>query len=252
MTNDTTRRAFLGAGAATLASAVPAVALASTPDVSSELQALVARIREAAAQADAAADAYEAAVRAMGRTPDPERPAALYVHHKDWNMGLPHPVTPSDWRPGDPIPYDCGTVAKLRAEPRTRPDYSAAGAHDGSVTMLPRLPDPQAQARADEIVSAWDGWWGALMARREAFDLPRLGEAEETAVRLHGAALSALAAMPARTLPAAVLKARVLADMLGDGFDVWAGEEVDDFPEALARSLVRDLARLDLAQAAPH
>lgn len=250
MTMHTTRRALLGAGAATLAAAAPAVALgatSATPSVPPELQAIVARVREAGAQADAAADALSAALEAMDATGGAERPAALYVKDDDALLPIPAPCTPRGWRPDDPLAYTEREVETMRFYLYQSSVMMVVRGHCvGSGYLDLAVQEHRARVRATEIVTARDAWLDAMRALDEAFAIPRLEAAERGAISLHRAALASLAAMSVQTLPAAAIKARVLADFIGDGFDAWASEEVDDPSEALARSIVRDLARLDV------
>ncbi|MRI57696.1 hypothetical protein D8770_27915 [Methylobacterium sp. DB1607] len=188
-------------------------------------------------------DAAEAAYRAACRRADeieaaivlPEKPDAIYVAEGDRALGLEaYAKERHDGRRWYIVP------------PAYSPRHGLRRAHfryvDVPATPLDRLPEhsviarrvpwPEAQARADEIVAAYDGW----VAERDRIDVESgLAAANEAADAL-GEQLSDIEAeiedAIARTLGGLRVKARMARR------DLNVGQQIN---EALHESLIRDL-----------
>ncbi|TNC05120.1 hypothetical protein FF100_36145 [Methylobacterium terricola] len=111
-------------------------------------------------------------------------------------------------------------------------------------------PDPQAQARGDEIVAAWDAWQAETAAARQAVGLPPLLASRNAAIERRDKALAHTHETPARSLADLVLKARITSAVC-DGLslrpadrDLWP-----DADEAMPFAITADLLALSGARA---
>jgi hypothetical protein len=241
------RRAVLaGLGAALPAAAAGAPALAA-PEPEAELLAAVARFREADA---AHVAAVEATLEAQARYEEPDLPEALYGQNWDMPYGLPSCVW--DEKAGGFV-YTADAIERMRGVRQMRRVQRAPtpeeversnGAIDPEYDVITfRRPWPEAQARADEIVAAWD-WFIAERERQgEISGLTAALQSEKAAFEAWQAAARAVAAARVTTLQGAALKAQA-AGLYRDG-DVEAIEEsiaaARSYADKVALSLFRAL-----------
>jgi hypothetical protein len=129
------------------------VAASSPPDA--ELRALVDQFVAAQKRCD---DWYHRADMLSGYCKQEPVPKALFWQKSDKELGLPGPY---EGRPDETSAYDLPrSVEKLRGE--TWWLTSVEWGEDGNWMTLKQFrkaPSPEARARADEIISAFDGWW---------------------------------------------------------------------------------------------
>ncbi|MBM0206897.1 hypothetical protein JNW90_30760 [Micromonospora sp. STR1s_5] len=110
-----------------------------------------------------------------------------------------------------------------------------------------REPWPEAQARADEIVTAWDAWNAEVRRRRHASGRTAADEAHDQAMRAYQDARTALMLTPARTISGVMAKAAVVMSMYEDSEEDFEDEMRDEnttFNFQLSLSLARDLHAL--------
>ena len=241
MTFHLSRRALLAASAGSLAgpSATVAPVLASTERADVELIALGRRWQPLA---DACHAAMDRTWEAEERVVHPEPPEALFLRRGDLPLGLgTHELR------GDRFWYG-KRIADLRTKPRTRQSWSLP--EDGSDDVLPRwVPDPLAQARADEIVAAWDQWHAERKAVEDAAGLTAAQAEENRCDEVERAVRLRILSTPARTIEGLIVKARVAAwcnsspEAVQDNTrEAIAAEDISD--DALAWGLVSDLLQL--------
>jgi hypothetical protein len=60
----------------------------------------------------------------------------------------------------------CKAIEELRSTPRTRQDWANTTGDNKTGILAGRKPDPEAQTRADDIVSAWERHRSDAMAAR--------------------------------------------------------------------------------------
>lgn len=236
MSRPTSRRAILGALATAPVVSVPVLAAlpaaAGEPHPDAALLALGARF-------EAAETAYRAACRRAEEIEAaivlPEKPAAIYVAEGDRALRLENYATERDdgrfWYIVPPAHAERQGLRRAHFRNRERPAIPAdrLPAHS---TVVERVPWPEAQARADEIVSAYEAW----VAERDRIDVESGLEAANRASDALGEELSDIEAAiedaTARTLDGLRVKARMARRDLGQGFQI---------NEALYESLIRDL-----------
>jgi hypothetical protein len=144
-------------------------------------------------------------------------------------------------------------IEHLRNVPQTLQDFRNCIEVDderGKSVLIGRKLDPKAQARANEIVAAWDAWQAELLQARitsgekDATDRYIALSDEEDALLLQ------IIAMPATTLAGALAKARcaMLECAYRDGFEKQIEAQMADeggpTSEALCTAIARDLLRM--------
>ena len=241
------RRTMLTAGTAALATAgtvaLPAIASVE-PDRSAFAEAFAVYMA-ASAENDAAQAAEEAAaerLEAMGDYPD--IPEAVWFREGDFTeLRLP---TPKGRHGPDGVDfYDARQCADFRARPRTKavpyphPDMPPPN------MVVRQEPWPEAQARADEIVAAWDAYEAECDRLRRESGLEAAGERWSAAVKARLAAAVALFHVPAFTLDDMKAKAAIVLGMY-EGIEDYEAEALRDGSDAtlLSASIIRDLANL--------
>jgi hypothetical protein len=211
MSNEQTilsRRAVLGASVAVLgcATAVAVPALAEV-NADAELLEIGKRWEAAAAQVDAHdIHLMEASQRYSALMPkDP--PEALFFRSSDDALALP----------------------------RTRSRYSGPGSRwwyrENIEQYRATFPEPSAQARADEIVAAYDQWWAEIDRANEVSGMKAAEAKEEQLFKIESELRTAIMRTPARTMEGALLKARA---------SVWCSGGVRELEEELATTSCYD------------
>jgi hypothetical protein len=182
----------------------------------------------------------------------PDRPVALYVQKIDWTLHMPYGRgdTFETVRDGKrAFAYTQQAVEELRSMPRTRADFTKLTGDKKTGWTPGRKPDPKAQARADEIVAAWDEYTAAL---REARERSGYAEAREAVFDLAGELKELeerIAGIPATTPQGLLFKAKMVAfDPAFDGLD----EQIENALQArestghfMGLSLVRDILHMN-------
>lgn len=183
----------------------------------------------------AAEDDYEArcdaALAAM-----PERPASLTFREADARFNLRREHCHPAAMEGSSV--QIGDVEWMSRRPLTheikrpvRPGERAWHDHPGHVLEV--VPFPEAQARADEIVAAWEAWAAAQQAIDEAHGLPEAEARCSPAYAAVKSALDRLAALPARTVDGMHIKLRAFQDAVPHMRGA-------NWGELMLRSLMRD------------
>jgi hypothetical protein len=106
----------------------------------------------------------------------PEFPATLTKTEQDWEFGLcarPNHAAAKT--------YDRDLVEQLRRKPIVRGVQQPAPERGENRTRTTLEPWPEAQARADEIVAAWDKYLAALRTAREQSGFEKADEAAREA-----------------------------------------------------------------------
>lgn len=237
MSRTTSRRAILGALAATPVAAIPALAAlpAGADEAHPDAALLLLGVRFDAAEAaySAACDRAEA-IRAV--IVFPERPAAVYAAEGDRALRLRGYATEHDDRGvWYPVPHANAPPGPGLRQPRLQLEERDATPADGlpANSMIARyVPWPEAQARADEIVSATEAW----RAERDRIDVESGLEAANQAADALGEELSDIEAAiedaTARTLDGLRVKARIARRDFATS---------DQINEALHEGLIRDI-----------
>jgi hypothetical protein len=247
----TNRRGFLR-GFSTLplvggsVAVMSASALAAEGDA--EVAAAIARY-EAADQAfeDAEEEMYAAYQRChdLGEVPIPD---ALYELPTDADLGLGQGHMESkDGRRW----YAQANAERLRRRPRMREQYRDPTEEEcrrsrhkiGVDKIIFHEPWPEAQARADEIVAAWDWLTAERDARKEASGSFAAERAAAVAKAEREAACAALTKVQAKTLHGLKLKAALVASWFENIEEMDEEIAAQGYPvSALALSVLRDLA----------
>jgi len=240
------RRHFLRAGTAAVAisaTAAPVAVAASHPDA--ELLALGRQWEESAAALDANRTAFDAAEERIEQIEILE-PEELFQQPQDFSLGLIDAHTRHDGRRW----YVYDRIDDLRTKPRMKQDWSQVTKGPKGEQFCAWVPDPKAQARADEIVAAYDRWQAALAKAEEDSGLAA-AEAEHRRLETINSDLrERIALMPARTIEGLAVKARIYAWFL-DGMDQIESEferQVETngpTDETIMLAMVRDLLRLN-------
>lgn len=217
---------------AAVATAMPvaAAALPAAPHPDAELLALADQYIAAQKEADRL---YLVADRL-----DPPRgplPEALLWREADTELGLPEPIF--NERKGEPLTWRCG-VAALRREKWMR----ASRLEDGdklTISSWYEIPSPEARARADEIIAAFDAW---LETGKPLRGYKSAIRARDRADRIADRINHEIAQTPARTMEGLRAKVRCAAA-------AGSMESTDDLDiGSIAASIFRDL--IDGAEAA--
>lgn len=266
MSAPTDRRGFLRGlvAAPALGFAVPAAAAA---DSEPELRAAIELYHATEAAWIVAQDAVDLASErhdALGGTP--AYPEALYQTKHDLKLGLHHTECAGepDYRrrfPGAMVQYlrrtPCIRIVGHR-RPATLADGFTQEEVESGVNFIAwsiKEPWPEAQARADEIIAAWDAWNAERIRRNEFSGLAAAETAEAEAYHAYKQAGQAVATTRATTMAGAMLKLAVVMSLYESGSEI--EDEVDDpsngvtFDYRLALSIVRDLNALSRPGPAP-
>lgn len=255
------RRLLLSGGAGALAVAgsavTPVLATAGIGD-DTEIEALIAAYRMAQlAHDEAEKECGEAHKRFKALGGVPEHPEAVYVRPGDAELCLYGSFVMADGRKRFADSFIDGS---LRTKPRMkdglrwvpvpagreREYFMHRRMHEGvdefGVTIS--FPSPEAQARADEIVAAWDAFVREADRRLAASGVEQADAADDDAYEAEKAAREAVLRAPAQTMRGVALKAAVVMSWFEDMADL-TDEISDDTHLAadsrLSLSIVRDL-----------
>lgn len=195
-----------------------------------------ARKRETAA-CDACNTAQEKANRHM-----PARPPALLFRASDHPLRLGKFLTHPDHLEGTEVTAD--DIAWMKRKPYVREvrrpvrpeDNLPADAH----TVVETYPWPEAQERADEIVTAWDAWRAERNRVQDEYVTPALDAAANQAGEQATDLALRIAELPARTVAGFRVKLRALA-CYNPSFFYLNPPELPDADQALSHSLWRDM-----------
>jgi hypothetical protein len=180
----------------------------------------------------------------------PEPPKALFARGTDFGLNIPDSARYGDgrlWYGRDDI------IEEMRTQPRTRQDWSRTTEvveKDGRTALqCAQAPWPEAQARAEEILAAWDEWQTTKQHTAEAVGLYEAEERKDEAREQVFEAFTAIMDTPATSLAGLLVKAQVALSLSHsvDGFSAY----VDEFhennghsPETIGLAVLRDLLRL--------
>lgn len=200
----------------------------------------------------AACDAYDRA-----RPTPPEAMRHRLLDHHDFQF----PMSPSTSRISDDRNasfYTEDEVERLRDGPRTKrvahfielatgvlteASKGASFSEDTHAKFLRTVPDPEAQARANEIIAAWDAHSAACEAVAVSVGCDDREAAYRAAVDARQAIGDAIAAGRASTVEGLLVRARIVSDIYGDD-PLLEGQTID---EKMAWAIVRDLIAMGMA-----
>ena len=200
------------------------------------------RLFEAArAREMAACEACNAAAK-EARNHMPERPAALRYRASDHALYLHKHYTSPEYLDGREITSDDVEWVSRKRHVRDvrRPVRPEDKLPADAQFVVGQEPWPEAQARADGIVAAWEAWHAEINAVYAAHGLPGLEETADKAGDATAALAERLAAIPARTAEGFRLKLRALAFYRHSVLEPEL-EDVSDPDQILSHSLWRDV-----------
>jgi hypothetical protein len=226
-TTNLSRRNFAKGAAiiGALASIPAAAALAGTNDPDAELLELCRQHDEIQTQRSAWYKQNEAAYRRYCEL-EPKKPEALRVQKADRGLKLPVPWVynptlerrvPTEW-------YDCPDVAELERRPQRQ---------------------PEAQARADEIIATYRAWDAECEAVMRSVGYDGTDDASDAFYEKLNPLDDAIIETPEKTLKGIRAKARAAA-WYYDGADAFVNEDFSHEVTAdqLQHSVMRDLLQL--------
>ncbi len=253
------RRSFLAASGATLAAttavAVPAaLARAAEPDPDAELLALADEWKAACVRFAQAADVL-AAAETRYFAAKPEFPDACNRQSGDPALNLC-----ASFNVGKP--YDRSEIEELRKHGRKRAFYELLTAEERTRLGLPtdaleiqRLePWPEAQARADEIISAWDKYHADVERAHEESGVEAAEQVENEAMDEMDDIRDRIAQTRAHTLKGLLIKAQMAesqpVSVLGPTKDLESRiTHGGSTPDVIGLSLVVDVLSMNGGQA---
>lgn len=266
------RRALIGAlalpfipASVALGAAIAANAASPEGTISGTDAALFESLRvyrETVVARDLATNALDAAYsRYQEMGGKPKMPEALLCRDGDWDLGL-HSFAGYPDR-SEERQYPRSAVVFLKQSPcrkrfeTIRPGTVAEGFSQeeidrgqANVLKVHYEPWPEAQARADEIVAAWDGWVAEEARRREVSGVRAAEKLDKEHHRLYRAAASRLARTPAHTMEGIKAKvALILSIYEGDHEDLIESNAEETTDIALAVSVVADISRMNVPAA---
>ena len=172
----------------------------------------------------------------------PERPAALLFRASDHPMRLGKFLTHPDHLEGEEVTAD--DVAWMKRKPYVREVRRPVRPEDNlpadARTVVDTFPWPEAQERADEIVTAWDAWHTEQLRIHGEYVTAALDDAANEAGKAAEALVQRIADLPARTAEGFRVKLRALThyrpDLMRKGLP-----DLPDPEHILADSLRRDI-----------
>lgn len=215
----------------------------SEPEVEADADLLrIGRLFEAAREREiAACKACNAASREAQKHM-PGRPGTLLYRASDHALYLHKHYTNPEYLDGREITSDDVEWVSRKRHVRDvrRPVRPEDKLPADAQFVVGQEPWPEAQARADEIVAAWEAWYAERNAVYAAHGLPRLEETADKAGDATAALAERLAAIPARTADGFRLKLRALAFYRHSVLEPEL-EDVSDPDQILSHSLWRDV-----------
>lgn len=208
-------------------------------EVDAELLQLGAQLGDAIARARALHEASQQLIEAR-ISATPKRRTCLYFREDDRRLYLRQYLTEPAALDGMEVSAD--DVAWMRRKPYVREVRRAPRPDDGlpadAHTIVEHHPWPEAQARADEIITAWDAWKAECARVRAAFESDedeREDRAEAAKVEVEALA-DRIAEMPAFSAEGLLIKLRAAGH--------YEDEHDSDYPGGrLLNSLLRDAER---------
>lgn len=180
-------------------------------------------------------DAYDAAcdreTELHKATVLPDRPEAMFLREGDRRLELD--TVASGYRVEGRRPWfwvgepDCkmATARRLRGPQTTHRDFPpepGSELYGEDVVISRRVPWPERQARADEIVAAYDAHEAERAAAREASGLTAAATESDRLGKVVEATIAEVHATPARTMAGLAVKATIICDGLDAGHNVEA------------------------------
>ncbi len=206
---------------------------------------------------DAIEIAWECFYGELGR--NPELPEAVFQTEQDFNEFHFYPVRDRDHETGRArfsetfINYlrcvPCQRMVEHKRPVTLEDGFTETEVASGNnfIVRHTRESWPEAQARADEIVAAWDAWNADVRRRRDASGRTAADEAHDQAMEAYQEARTALMLAPARTMRGAIAKAAIVMGLYEDSEEDFEDEMRDEnttFNFQLSLSLARDLRAL--------
>ncbi|MDH2311458.1 hypothetical protein [Methylobacterium brachiatum] len=189
----------------------------------------------------AACDACNAAQNEADRHM-PERPAALFFRASDHPLRLGKYLTHPDDLEGNAVTSE--DIAWMKRKPYVREVRRPVRPEDnlpaGARTVVDTFPWPEAQERADEIVTAWDAWHAEKVRIHGKYVTEALDDAANEAGDIATDLALRIADLPARTVAGFQVKLRALA-CYNPSFFYINPPELPDPDQALSHSLWRDV-----------
>lgn len=233
----TSRRTLITAGlAAAAASSSPALASCQrAPDPG--MVSLVERA-VAAAKAFLEVKVQANAIDVEAARREPPFPEAVMFRGSDW--GLTEIGVGTARRDGRKC-FSVEQIAKLRAKPRMQQDWTVQGSQPGTCGYKP---DPKAQMRADEIVSAYDGWVAAIEQVRAEVGVAEAEHRTDEAYGTWSDLEDELIARQAASIEDAIAKIGLAHHIASNDAEAFADTWEEATSIRLAKSVIRDLIRL--------
>ena len=172
----------------------------------------------------------------------PERPTALLFRASDHPLRLGKFLTHPDHLEGTEVTAD--DIAWMKRKPYIREVRRPVRPEDNlpadARTVVDTFPWPEAQERADEIVTAWDAWHTERLQIHGEYVTAALDDAANDAGKAAEALVQRIADLPARTAEGFRVKLRALThyrpDLMRKGLP-----DLPDPEHILADSLRRDI-----------
>ncbi|RDI51237.1 hypothetical protein [Microvirga subterranea] len=239
-----TRRSILaGLGASIPMAAVAAAPVYAEKHPDADLLALGRQWEASAAALDANRKAFDAA-EARFEQIAPDHPEELFEQKGDFSLGI---VGARDHQNGRR--WYVNRIDELRAKPRLKQDWSQVTEGPNGEQVCAWVPDPNAQARADEIVAAYDLWVAARVRAEKEAGLTAAYAEEERLAKIDSDLRQRIALIPARTMEGLAVKARVYAWFMGGEDEIESEfarhlEMNGPTDETIMLAMVRDLLRM--------
>ncbi|KLK90294.1 hypothetical protein AA309_26550 [Microvirga vignae] len=239
-----TRRSILaGLGAAIPATAVAAAPVFAAQHPDAELLALGCQWDESAAAIDAVRKAFDIAEERFGEI-EIEEPEELFQQPQDMSLGFAGAHERHDGRRW----YVC-RIDELRTKPRLKQDWSRITKAPNGEHFCVYVADPKAQARADEIVAAYDRWQANIARAEDTSGLTAAKAEDERLQKINRDLCEQILSTPARTVEGLAVKARIYAWFTGGADevekDLTSHLETDGPGDQTAMlAIVRDLLKL--------
>ncbi|QEE37587.1 MULTISPECIES: hypothetical protein [unclassified Methylobacterium] len=172
----------------------------------------------------------------------PERPAALLFRASDHLQRLGKYLTHPDHLEGNEVTSE--DIAWMKRKPYVREVRRPVRSEDNlpadARTVVDTFPWPEAQERADEIVTAWEAWHAERLRIHGEYVTEALDDAANEAGEAAAALAQRIADLPARTAAGFRVKLRALAhyrpDLMRKGLP-----DLPDPEHMLSDSLRRDI-----------
>ena len=172
----------------------------------------------------------------------PERPAVLYFRDSDHPLRLRKFLTHPDTLDGEKVTAE--DVAWMKRKPYIREVRRPVRPEDNlpsdARTVVDTFPWPEAQERADEIVTAWEAWHAERLRFHGEYVTEALDAAANEAGDIATDLALRIADLPSRTAAGFRVKLRALA-CYNPSFFYLNPPDLPDADQALSHSLKRDM-----------